>query len=48
MSASVPARVGMTERAWVVIVLVMASTCVAQAFGRFTWGVVLPGLATTC
>jgi len=32
-----------TERAWVVIVLVMASTCVAQAFGRFTWGVVLPG-----
>ena len=38
-----PARVGMTERAWVVIVLVMASTCVAQAFGRFTWGVVLPG-----
>lgn len=31
------------ERAWVVIVLVMASVCVAQAFGRFTWGVVLPG-----
>ena len=31
------------ERAWVVIVLVMASACVAQAFGRFTWGVVLPG-----
>lgn len=30
------------ERAWLVIVLVMASTCVAQAFGRFTWGVVLP------
>lgn len=23
--------------------VVMASTCVAQAFGRFTWGVVLPG-----
>ena len=31
------------ERVWVVIVLVMASVCVAQAFGRFTWGVVLPG-----
>ncbi len=31
------------ERAWVAIVLVMASTCVAQAFGRFTWGLVLPG-----
>ncbi len=31
------------ERAWLVIVLVMASACVAQAFGRFTWGVVLPG-----
>lgn len=30
------------ERAWLVIVLVMASACVAQAFGRFTWGVVLP------
>jgi MFS family permease len=32
----------MTERVWVVIGLVMASACVAQAFGRFTWGVVLP------
>ena len=21
----------------------MSSTCVAQAFGRFTWGVALPG-----
>jgi len=31
------------ERAWVAIVLVMASACVAQAFGRFTWGLVLPG-----
>ena len=31
------------ERVWIVIVLVMASACVAQAFGRFTWGVVLPG-----
>ena len=30
------------ERTWIVIVLVMASACVAQAFGRFTWGVVLP------
>lgn len=26
-----------------VISLVMAAACVAQAFGRFTWGVVLPG-----
>jgi MFS family permease len=32
-----------TERAWLVVLLVMASACVAQAFGRFTWGVVLPG-----
>ena len=31
-----------TERAWLVVGLVMASACVAQAFGRFTWGVVLP------
>ena len=31
-----------TQRVWLVIALVMASTCVAQAFGRFTWGVVLP------
>jgi predicted MFS family arabinose efflux permease len=30
------------ERVWLVIGLVMAATCVAQAFGRFTWGVVLP------
>ncbi len=30
------------ERVGLVIVLVMASACVAQAFGRFTWGVVLP------
>ncbi|MEY2959862.1 MAG: hypothetical protein RLZZ01_2430 [Actinomycetota bacterium] len=29
--------------AWLVIAVVMASACVAQAFGRFTWGVVLPG-----
>ena len=28
---------------WLVIALVMATACVAQAFGRFTWGVVLPG-----
>jgi MFS family permease len=33
---------GVRERVWVVIGLVMASACVAQAFGRFTWGVVLP------
>jgi MFS family permease len=31
------------QRAWMVVGLVMASACVAQAFGRFTWGVVLPG-----
>jgi MFS family permease len=30
------------ERTWLVIGLVMASACVAQAFGRFTWAVVLP------
>jgi MFS family permease len=30
------------ERAWLVVALIMASACVAQAFGRFTWGVVLP------
>lgn len=40
-SASPPTSA--VERAWVVVVLVMASVCVAQAFGRFTWGVVLPG-----
>jgi MFS family permease len=38
-----PAAVGRAERAWVVVSLVMAAACVAQAFGRFTWGVVLPG-----
>lgn len=31
------------ERIWLTIAVVMASTCVAQAFGRLTWGVVLPG-----
>ncbi|MFZ9041819.1 MAG: CynX/NimT family MFS transporter [Ilumatobacteraceae bacterium] len=35
-----PTRV---QLVWVVIAVVMASACVAQAFGRFTWGVVLPG-----
>lgn len=39
--ASRPA--GIAERTWLVVGLVMASACVAQAFGRFTWGVVLPG-----
>lgn len=34
---------GTLDQAWIVIGLVMASACVAQAFGRFTWGVVLPG-----
>ena len=38
-----PAGRGRLERAWLVIGLVMAAACVAQAFGRFTWGVVLPG-----
>jgi MFS family permease len=33
---------GRVEPVWLVIVLVMATACVAQAFGRFTWGVVLP------
>ena len=32
-----------SERVWLMMAVVMASTCVAQAFGRFTWGVVLPG-----
>ena len=32
-----------SERVWLMIAVVMASTCIAQAFGRFTWGVVLPG-----
>lgn len=32
-----------SERVWLVVTIVMASACVAQAFGRFTWGVVLPG-----
>jgi predicted MFS family arabinose efflux permease len=31
------------EKAWLVLAIVMASAGVAQAFGRFTWGVVLPG-----
>lgn len=39
-AAGAPTR---SERAWLIIALVMASACVAQAFGRFTWGVVLPG-----
>lgn len=34
---------GGRQRVWLVIGLVMASACVAQSFGRFTWGVVLPG-----
>jgi MFS family permease len=36
-------RVRFTEQVWLVIGLVMATACIAQAFGRFTWGVVLPG-----
>lgn len=38
----VEARVARTEQAWLVVVLIVASACVAQAFGRFTWGVALP------
>lgn len=34
---------GTLERGWIIVTLVAASACVAQAFGRFTWGVVLPG-----
>ncbi|MEZ5341402.1 MAG: YbfB/YjiJ family MFS transporter [Acidimicrobiales bacterium] len=40
MSDEQPSRL---EQTWLIVVLVMASACVAQAFGRFTWGVVLPG-----
>lgn len=40
MTGTPPSRI---ERAWLVVALVMAAACVAQAFGRFTWGVVLPG-----
>ena len=47
-SSSVKERSGsrgeaLAERVWLVIGLVMATACIAQAFGRFTWGVVLPG-----
>ena len=38
-----PAVRGRLESAWLTVGLVMAAACVAQAFGRFTWGVVLPG-----
>lgn len=31
------------QRVWLTIAVVMAAAMVAQAFGRFTWGVVLPG-----
>lgn len=40
MSSETPTR---TERTVLVLAIVMASAGVAQAFGRFTWGVVLPG-----
>lgn len=43
MTSPVGSKAPPRQRAWVVIILVMASVCVAQAFGRFTWGVVLPG-----
>lgn len=38
--ATSPSRL---ERTWLIVVTVMSAACVAQAFGRFTWGVVLPG-----
>ncbi|HSJ91981.1 MAG TPA: MFS transporter [Ilumatobacter sp.] len=38
-----PAAASRSERAWLIVAVVMAAACVAQAFGRFTWGVVLPG-----
>ncbi len=38
-----PRKAPIAEQAWLVIGLVMATACVAQSFGRFTWGVVLPG-----
>lgn len=41
-SATAEPRPSIAESAWLVILLVVAATCVAQAFGRFTWGVVLP------
>jgi MFS family permease len=41
-SAKPEPKSGIAQQAWLVIVLIMATTCVAQAFGRFTWGVVLP------
>lgn len=43
MTTTVPPDTARNERVWLAIAVVMASTCVAQAFGRFTWGVVLPG-----
>jgi len=36
------AQVTAGERVWLVVAMVMSAACVAQAFGRFTWGVVLP------
>lgn len=38
-----PTALRRSERAWLAIAVVMSAACVAQAFGRFTWGVVLPG-----
>jgi MFS family permease len=35
-------QVAPRERVWLVVAMVMSAACVAQAFGRFTWGVVLP------
>jgi len=42
-AAAVKSGPVLVERVWLVISLVMATACVAQAFGRFTWGVALPG-----
>jgi len=43
VTTTAPTDTTRNERVWLAIAVVMASTCVAQAFGRFTWGVVLPG-----
>ena len=34
----------MVARGWLVVVLVAGGTIVAQAFGRFTYGVLLPAI----
>lgn len=43
MALDADSRTPRREKVWLVLAVVMASAGVAQAFGRFTWGVVLPG-----